>query len=107
LATGLVAGALTDRHPSSTTVTSLGLLGELAGLLPALALRERIPFSGGDAMFADLTGLTGVAIAAGSLLYLTPQDDTRPGLALTMGAGLVGLGLGAAWAPSPRARWCS
>jgi hypothetical protein len=98
LATGLVAGALTDRNPSSTTVTSLGLLGELAGLVPALALRERISLSGGDVFFANLAGLAGVSVAAGSLLYLPPRDDVRPGMAITMAAGLAGLGAGAYFA---------
>lgn len=98
LATGLVVGALTDPHPSSATVTSLGLVGELAGLVPALVLRDRISLSGGDVFFANIAGLTAVSIAAGSLLYLPPRDDVRPGLALTMGAGLVGLGLGAGYA---------
>ena len=94
LATGLAAGTLTDRNPSSTVVTSFGLLGELAGLVPALALRDRISLTGGDVFLANLTGLAGVSIASGALLYLAPRDDVRPGVAVTMVAGLSGLGAG-------------
>ncbi len=97
--TGLAAGALTSAHPDSRVVTSLGLAGELAGLVPAIVYRNELHFTAGDALTADAAGLAATSAAAGALQFLQPRDDSRAGLAVILGAGLAGVAVGTALAP--------
>jgi hypothetical protein len=98
--TGMGTALSLSRHPDERLVLGLGVVGEGAAFLAAYEAGEAMGLSPSDVWIANLGGLAGTSAAVGTLLLLPASDDTRPFFAVTLGSGLLGLGLAARLAPS-------
>lgn len=80
-------------------VAGLSLLGELGGLGLAAYGADALHLRSSDVLVADIAGIAAAVATAGALGLVTPKDDKRPGYALLLTGGLLGLGVGVTAAP--------
>src|SRR5262249_37292162 len=90
---GTLATAAIRKNPSSELVLGMGVVGEAVFLTGAWAAADRLGLSAADVALAGLGGAAGAVLALGILDLLPSRADQRPAFALTLGAGLAGLGL--------------